>query len=106
MQKIPERDWKRMRKMEKELLNMACERILLKVDKILKERKGKEHEAYLELFRLLDEEDKDIAIMFDDLRRSNALVKLVAWKNNGLFTDEQFTEFSEETQEFVERALS
>ena len=50
----------------------------------------------------MKEEDKEIALMFDDLKRSTAVFKLSVWKRNGLLSDENFEEFSEETQRRIE----
>jgi len=40
--------------------------------------------------------------MFDDLKRSNAVMKLAIWKHNGLISDEKMAEFTNETQQSVE----
>ena len=101
MNSIPERDWKMLRGMKDEMLNTACERIFRKVQAIIDGRSGRTHEAYQELWKLLDAEDKKIAIMFDDLKRSNSVRKLAAWRQNGLLTDEELVRFSDETVETV-----
>lgn len=46
-------------------------------------------------------EDDEIALMFDDVKRSNAVHKLTAWHRNGLMSDEDLKEFSAETQETI-----
>jgi hypothetical protein len=40
--------------------------------------------------------------MFNDLRRSNAVLKLVAWKRYGFLTESELNGFSEETQSTIE----
>ena len=87
--------------MKDELLNVACERIIEKVETTIKGRGKKSHEAYLKLWKILNKEDEEIATMFDNLKRSNAVYKLAAWKRNGLITDEELAQFSEETQETI-----
>ena len=101
MRSVPESDWKKLRAMKDDALNFACERIFEKINEIMEARKGKEHKAYLQLWRILKEEDREIAVMFDDLKRSNAIHKLVAWKRNGVISDGKFAQFSEETQQTV-----
>lgn len=105
MRSIPERDWKTFRSLKDELLSEACERILQKADVLLADRKGHEHERYLALWELLREEDDDIALMFDDPRRSNAIMKLLALRSRGLLTDERFSRFSEATRERIDGHL-
>ena len=99
MNGIPEKDWKVLRAMKDDLLNLACERIIEKIQAVIDAREGKNHDAYLQLWKLLHAEDKQIAIMFDGLKRSNALQKLAAWKRYGLLTDDKLERFSEETRQ-------
>jgi hypothetical protein len=44
--------------------------------------------------------------MFDDLRRSNAILKLASWRSKGLLSDEELNRFSEETRLSIERIAS
>lgn len=76
MKSIPERDWKRIRDLKDELLNVACEQIFLRVGKLSAERVGQQHKSYLELYKLIQKEDDKIAKMFDDLKRRNAFLRL------------------------------
>ena len=43
-----------------------------------------------------------MALMFDDWKRSTAIFKHAMWKNNGLFSGDDFKEFTEETQERIQ----
>lgn len=101
MNKIAEKDWKKLRAMKDEKLHMACEKIFMKINSIIEQRGGESHKAYLELWQVVHEEDKKIAIMFNDLRRGNAILKLVAWKRNGLLSDSELKEFTKETRERI-----
>ena len=87
--------------MKDDVLADACERIFVKIENILKDKSSTSHEKYRNLWKLMKEEDNEIALMFDDLKRSNAMLKLAYWKKNGLLTKEQCEQFSEETQESV-----
>ena len=102
MRHIPESDWKKLRKIKDNMLNTSCRNIFQKIDGISKKIDGREHEAYLELWKLLNKEDKDISIMFDDLKRSNAVQKLSAWKQKGIISNEQISGFTDETQQIIE----
>lgn len=102
MRHIPESDWKKLRKLKDKMLNTNCRNVFQKIEGISKNIDGREHKAYLELWKLLKKEDKDISIMFDDLKRSNAVQKLSAWKQKGIISNEQISEFTTETQKIIE----
>ena len=101
MPEIREKDWKIVRELKDDVLDRACKRILLKVSEIIADDHKSAHERYLELWETLKTEDKDIAFMFDNLRRSTALQQLARWKFNDLVTDEEMKVFSAETFEKV-----
>ena len=103
---IIERDWKKLRSLKDSALNIACERIFEKIRKLIDSRGAESHKYYLKLWEMLREEDKEISLMFDDLKRSTAIFKLAMWKKNGILSDESFDELSKETQEFVELILN
>lgn len=98
---IPERDWKRIRDLKDELLNVACEHIFQRVEKLSADRTRQQHKSYLELYSLIKNEDKAIADMFDGLSRNSAVFKIAALKHHGVLTDEQMALFSADTQAAV-----
>ena len=101
MRTIAESDWKKLRSLKTRVLNQACGRILDAAAQVLENREGREHDAYMHLWKLLKKEDKLIALMFDDLRRSTAFYKLAHWHQNGLLTESELASFTEETQAIV-----
>ncbi|MEZ9597151.1 hypothetical protein AB4298_21330 [Shewanella sp. 10N.261.52.F9] len=105
MSSVPEKDWKLFRKLQVELTAKACELVFERVENITNDRVGKEHQSYLDLYNLIDDEDAKIAEMFNNPTRNNVLLKIVSLKKHGVLSDEQFQLFSEETQEFVSRML-
>jgi hypothetical protein len=101
MRAIPETDWKQLRALKTRALNHACARILDAVAQILQKRDGREHAAYIELWELFQEQDKLIASLFDDFKRSTAFYKLAAWQRHGLVSESDLALFTEETQATV-----
>ena len=101
MRNIPEKDWQQLRALKDDMLNNACERIFNKIAKISKSRKGKEHDSYLKLWKILKKEDEAISIMFDDFKRSNAFIKLIALRRNNLLSENDLELFTEETQSII-----
>jgi len=106
MRTIPERDWKQMKSMKARVLDDACARILTSVESIVQKRDGRNHEAYMDLWDLLKKEDRKIAYMFDDFRRSSALLKLMQWQHYGFVSESDLALFTAETQNKLNAALS
>lgn len=105
MSSVPEKDWKLFRDLQPELTAKACDLVFKKVESISNNRVGKEHQSYLDLYRLIEDEDVKIAEMFNNPTRNNVLFKIGFLKRNGVLSDEQLQLFSEKTQEFVHRAI-
>jgi hypothetical protein len=106
MRTIPERDWKKLRLLHPELLEEACERIFAEVRELIDNEEEGSHSRYRALFRLMRERDREIADMFNDLKRSNAIYLLAAMRHHGLLTDALIEQFSEETKTSVKTLLS
>jgi hypothetical protein len=102
MKAIPEKDWKLLRSMKDAKLNQACEQILGAVVSVIINKGNENHKAYLEVWEKIQTGDNEIGEMFNDLRRSNAVLKLVAWKRYGFLTESELNGFSEETQSTIE----
>jgi len=101
-QSIPEKDWKKLRALKETALNIACERIFRKISTLIEAREDKSYKSYLKLWEVMREEDKEISLMFDDLKRSTAVFKLAMWKKNGILSREDFDELTEETQRRID----
>ncbi|PAJ72705.1 hypothetical protein CJF42_19850 [Pseudoalteromonas sp. NBT06-2] len=105
MSSVPEKDWKIFRKLQNDLTAKACELIFVKIEEIAKNREGTEHKSYLHLYNLIQAEDAKIAEMFNNPTRNNILLKLVSLKNYGVFSEDQFQMFSQETQDRIASIL-
>ena len=105
MSDIPEKDWKLLKSIKEAKLNIACEEILVGVGSIIASKGNENHKAYLEVWEKVQSGDGVIAEMFNDLRRSNAVLKLATWKRNGLLTEKELSEFTEETQSSIKNIV-
>ncbi len=101
MKQIPERDWKVLRALKDKLTERFCDHVFEQLIPIIERRTKGSYKAYLEMWKILNKEDDDFTSMFDDLKRSAAFFKLATWKKSGLLSDEDFSEFSEETQNTI-----
>ena len=102
---IKESDWKIYRKLHPIVLERFCRSVLSEVEQINGKSGESYHQKYLDIFRLLKKQDKEIALLFDNPRRSAAIEMIVGLKSRNLLTNEEFLQFSEETQERVRRIL-
>ena len=103
MKHIPEKDWKQLRSMQAEKRAIFCGRILDKTTEIAQKRDEGEHQAFLNLWEAINERNAKIAELFDDIRRSNAIHKLIAWKLNGLLKEEELELFTEATRAVIKQ---
>ena len=101
MPDIPERDWKLLRELAPVALNRFCEQILREAAAIAADTTATPHERYGRLFDLVKQQDREVAIMFDDHRRSTAFLKIIGIHVRKMFTEEEFARFSEETRQKV-----
>jgi len=99
---IPEKDWKKLRSLKDTAINIACERIFQKISTLIESRGAESHKYYLKLWKVIEEEDKGISLLFDDLKRSTAIFKLAMWKKNGVLSVDDFEELTEKTRQRIE----
>lgn len=98
---IPESDWKRWRRLSGELMEQFCSKTLDELASFAT-RSGSAHSRYLDLWKHIRKRDKILSEIFDNPRRSTAFFQIARAAEQGLLTDAQLEEFSEETQNVVE----
>ena len=101
MSDFPERDWKLLRELKPVTLERLCERILQRASKITTQPGLTNHQRYIKLWELIQEQNQEMALAFDDHRRSTAFLKILEIHRGGLFTAEEFARFSEQTRKHV-----
>jgi hypothetical protein len=102
---IKESDWKVLRRLHSIALERYCQLILEEV-KLATACNDSYHDCYLKVYRLIQDRDETMARVFDDLRRSTALVLLLNIINEGLLTDEELKQFSQELQSRIQAIKS
>ena len=100
---IPERDWKYLRRIQKEMLFELYLRINRKSAEILNAKEESQGEKYHKLYKHIKDSDEIIANCFDDWRRSNISFKMLFLLHHNLFTDDRIEGLSEKGAELVER---
>ncbi len=96
----PDRDWKLFRQLQPLALERFCEKVLSEIGEI--SRSGQSaHKRYLRVFKIVRDQDKELATLFDNPRRSNAWFQLSLIHSHDLLTLEEMENFSLETQQRV-----
>jgi hypothetical protein len=101
MSDIPEPDWKLLRELKPVALERFCEKVLHGAASIADASGSTNHQRYLKLYQMIQKQDRELAVAFDDHRRSTALSKIAQMHSRGLFTEEEFARFTEETRRLV-----
>jgi len=96
---IKESDWKVFRKLRELARERYCQRVLEEVGRLVETNDRGYHERYSQLWQILRERDKTIAIAFDDPRRSQALIQLANIDAEDLLTEVELNQFSAEMRD-------
>jgi len=99
---IKESDWKLLRQLHPVALERFSQRILSEIENINADSAKSFHQRYLDIFKVIGRRDREMAQLFNDLRRSTALFQITLIQSSGLLTEEEFLRFSKETHSFVE----
>ncbi len=99
---IPERDWKVFKELREIALERLCEKILNEAKAQIEQPTKTAHEKYLNLFKLFENRDDDIARGFNDFRRSTAIRQLGISNNMGLLNGEELRRLTPETLHIVD----
>jgi hypothetical protein len=101
MTNFPESDWKVFRRVREAALQRFCRRILDEVAQLAGGSEQNSHEQYLKLYRLIDKRDDEVARAFNDFRRSTALGQICLMKRYNMLTDEELSQFSQQTRQLL-----
>ena len=82
MSDIPEQDWKYLKGIKNDLLEMLCQRVNDETLRILNDSSSSQHEKFLRLSNNVAEQNRVVADCFDDWRRSNMLIKLLVLRTS------------------------
>ncbi|HXM11594.1 MAG TPA: hypothetical protein VN946_16715 [Terriglobales bacterium] len=105
MREIKEPDWKVLRRVHPLALERFCERVLAEIDRASHDGATSHHARYLQIFRILQQRDREMARLFDNPRRSYALTMLAEIRSQGLRTEDEFSSLSPETRGAMQMLL-
>jgi hypothetical protein len=102
---LPEQDWKRWQQLAPTLLNRFCDSVVTKAAGF-STGQPKGHESFLALYGFVADSNETIAIVFDNRRRSSALLQMAAAVVRGMMSESELRSFSERTQERIRSIAS
>ena len=105
LQELSGSDWKIFRQLQEVALERLCERVLSNVNRLTSDASMSARERYLALFDLLKQQEREIAIGFNDPCRSTAVQQLLFIKSRDLLTEDELARFSSETRDFLEALI-
>jgi hypothetical protein len=103
---LPERDWKTLRELHSVALDRYCQRALREIAGISGDHGRSAHERYLTVYDLVRQRNREMADAFDDMRRSQALERILWIRRLGLFTEEEYSRFTDEMRDRIARIMA
>jgi len=98
---IPESDWKKFRNVYEVALERFSGQILEQVRTASAQPGQSLHERYLQVYRIIQEKDRQLGDAFNDPRRSHAQTQLLLMHRLGVVEPEELAQFGEQTQKYV-----
>lgn len=99
---IKEADWKTLRQLHPVALDRYCQRILEEIARLGNSAGKSAHQRYIDVYRLVESRDKELERVFSGYSRSRALHEILALREHGLLTEQEYWRFSEETRGLVD----
>ncbi|MGQ7958607.1 hypothetical protein ACUTAF_13010 [Pseudomonas sp. SP16.1] len=93
---IRESDWKTFKKLRATALERFSQRVLDESQAIRGNSALSAHDRYGELYRLIHQRDREMAMAFDGSSRSRAYLQLSLMQDLELLTQEELAELSED----------
>lgn len=106
LRSITESDWKVFRRLHPVAMDRFCEQVLRDISAVTSRDASSHHERYSEIYKIVRAQQMTLVKLFDDLRRSTALMQLRMICSHGLLTSEEIAQFSAEAQDEIKLFLN
>jgi hypothetical protein len=93
---MKESDWKVFTEIKGKAIEEYCTLALAESQEVISDEKNHVHERYLFLYKLLQNSNKKMALIFDGHSRSKAWIQLIAIRSEGLADKELLAKLSDE----------
>lgn len=99
---FPESDWKIFRALREVALERFCKRVLAEMESLRTDALRTNHERYLDIWQLMSERDNELALAFNDPKRSQMIRQLIAMHTYGLLEQSDLDKLSQGTRDTIE----
>ena len=93
---MKESDWKIFKKIKDKAIDNFCTNTLAELREVINDDNQSAHERYLLNYKLVNNRDKQMGLLFDGHSRSKAPLQLLAIRREGLADEELVSKLSEE----------
>lgn len=93
---MKESDWKIFKEIKEKAIELFCSRALEEFNEVISDKEAKAYEAYTLLYRLVENRDKQMALLFDGHSRSKATLQLLAIRGENLADENLLKNLSKE----------
>jgi hypothetical protein len=102
VREIREADWKTLRRLHPLALERFCRRVLDEIESACQDDARSLHQRYLDIWQVIDRRNREMARIFDNPKRSNAITILAQMRANELLTEDEFSSLSEDTRATID----
>jgi hypothetical protein len=96
---MKESDWKVFTALKDKAIEKYCTFALEESQEVISDNKEHVHNRYLYLYKLLQNSNKKMALLFDGHSRSKAWIQLIAIRSQGLADEDLLSKLSDEMLE-------
>jgi hypothetical protein len=105
MREIKKPDWKVLPRVHPLVFERFCERVLAEIDRASRDGATSPHARYLQIFRIPQPRDREMARLFDNPRRAHALTMQAQIRSQGLLRQDELSRLSPETRGAIQMLL-
>jgi hypothetical protein len=102
MSNIKESDWKVLKSVQPQALERFCQKVLADIASLNTNPGTNFHQKYLAVYSLIEKRDREMSIIFNDLRRTTAIERIIGLRERNLFSPAEYSQFSPELQERID----
>lgn len=93
---MKESDWKIFKQIKEKAIEQFCSKALEEFSEAIKDKSQHVHNRYLLLYKLVQNRDKQMQLLFNDHSRSKARLQLIAIRGEGLAEESLLNKLSED----------
>lgn len=93
---MKESDWKIFKQIKEKAIERFCNLVLEEFREVIDDRETHVHNRYLLLYKLVNNRNKHMALLFDGQSRSKASLQLLAIRNDNLADEELLSKLSDD----------